>query len=132
MADGNGQQRISLSHDLLRAELAELELRLRDHLASRTSVTELERRMDDFQRRSVFRDGPLIDQFREYKGKVDHMSEYGLTQDGVERMIAEAFKGAETRGWTSRERSMGVVLFAITLVSFLLNIASLGPDLWGG
>ncbi len=56
MANGDDHGRISVSRDALRAELATMELRLVEKLATKQDVTALEARVDKLERRAEAQD----------------------------------------------------------------------------
>lgn len=55
-----------------------------------------------------------------------------LTSDSVGTMIGKALQDSSARGWSSKERAMYVIGFVFLCVNFVLGIAALGPDLFGG
>lgn len=102
------QERISISRDALRAELAELELRLIDKLASKSEVEKLARRVEILEDRTT--------------GLKDRKI---LTTNDVDSAIAAALQKQEARGWTSRERWFGVVVLFITVATFAIQLRGL-------
>lgn len=48
-----------------------------------------------------------------------------LSPEAVRAIIAKALQDSQARGWTGRERAMGVVLFLMTVCTFALNIYAL-------
>jgi hypothetical protein len=53
--------------------------------------------------------------------RVDAVEARLLTKEKVAEMIGEALRVSEARGWTSRERLMGVGVFLIALATLLLS-----------
>lgn len=100
-----GEERVSVSRDALRAELAELELRLIEKLASKSEVEMLKQRVEKLENLAA----PLKEK------KI-------LTVTEVDEAIAQALQKKEARGWTSRERAIGVVLFCITVATFAIQL----------
>jgi hypothetical protein len=47
-----------------------------------------------------------------------------LSREAIREMIVESLRESDARGWTTRERFIGLVLFLITAASFFLNVAS--------
>lgn len=58
--------------------------------------------------------------------RVQLISDEALTIDNVKEIIAQALQDSAARGWTNRERLMGIVLFLVTLASFVLNLLASG------
>lgn len=99
--------RITVSRDALRADLAEMELRLRVyfdsqlvHKADAGMVAELALRVDGLDR------GDFTDVHR--RALTDFVE--GVTQQRIDR------------GWTARERLLGVVSIAIAVLAFGLSV----------
>ena len=88
-----------ITRDTLRAELSALELRVLERFATREDVTRL-------------------------RDEVAQIRREALTAANVKDLISEVMRESETRGWSTRERMMGVVLFLVTIASFLLNLLS--------
>lgn len=109
------EERISISRDALRAELAELELRLIEKLASKVDVDMLRKRVEVLEEKAVRRDGP---EFRQVKDQLQK----ALTPHDVDDAIASTLQKQEARGWTARERWFGVTLFAISVASFVIQL----------
>lgn len=99
--------RITVSRDALRADLAEMELRLRLYFDERLStkadaVTQvrLESQMADMRR------GEFTDAFRR--------SIVSIVEDTQEELT--------DRGWTRRERMIGVIAMILAIVSFAFTV----------
>ena len=117
----NGE-RISISRDALRAELAELELRLIDKLASKIDVEKLAGRVDVLERNALRRDDA---DFRRVNQEVVELKNKALTPNDIDASVANALQNKEARGWTNRERWIGVALFLITVSTFALQLRGL-------
>jgi hypothetical protein len=102
------QERVSVSRDALRAELAELELRLIEKLASKSEVEMLKSRVEKLEE--------LASPLKEKKI---------LTVNEVEEAISAALQSKEARGWTTRERYIGVLLFMVTIATFAIQLRGL-------
>jgi hypothetical protein len=50
----------------------------------------------------------------------------------VKELIGMAMQDSKARGWTSKERAMGVAIFVFGAVNFFIGLLALGPDLIGG
>lgn len=112
-------ERISISRDSLRAELAELELRLVDKLASRSELEKLAARVVILESSALKRNDI---EFRMFHDMVEQLSKRALTAGDVDAAIADALQSKEARGWTNRERWFGVILFGITVATFALQV----------
>lgn len=55
-----------------------------------------------------------------------------LSPEKVKEMIGVAMQDSKARGWTSKERAMGVAIFAFGAINFFIGILALGPDIFGG
>jgi hypothetical protein len=55
-----------------------------------------------------------------------------LSPEKVKEMIGLAMQDSEARGWTSRERLMGLAIFVFTAINFMVGLLALGPDVFGG
>ncbi len=75
-----------------------------------------------------------VDQGRvdKLEAKYAELQRATLTSDSVDTMIAKAMQSANARGWTQKERLMGVFGFIFLSINFLLGLLALGPDLFGG
>lgn len=58
----------------------------------------------------------------ELRTQMSALKESVLTADSVAQLINKALNKAEARGWTARERRMGVGLFIMTLASVALQV----------
>lgn len=119
------EERISISRDALRAELSQLELRLVQSLASKSEVERLVTRVENLEERTVKREGPLMDQLREHEKTIKNIREHALTVQDVNEVIAESLKSNDARGWSTKERGIQVVLFLITVATFLVTVRGL-------
>jgi len=63
---------------------------------------------------------------------VEDVREALLSPEKVKEMIGVAMQDSQARGWTNRERWMGLAIFAFTAVNFVVGLLALGPDLFGG
>lgn len=113
------QERISISRDALRAELAELELRLIDKLAAKIDVDKLARRVDRLEAQAIKRDD--VD-YKRTVSEIEQVKESALTETDINQAIADALQHREARGWTARERWFGVALFVITVATFAIQV----------
>jgi hypothetical protein len=50
----------------------------------------------------------------------------------VKDMIGMAMQDSQARGWTNKERWMGVAIFAFGMINFFIGLLALGPDVFGG
>jgi hypothetical protein len=50
----------------------------------------------------------------------------------VKDLITTAMQDSSARGWTNKERWMGVAIFVFGGVNFVVGLLALGPDLIGG
>lgn len=107
MSSHDEPTRITVSRDALRADLAEMELRLRLYFDERLStkadaVTQvrLESQMADLRR------GEFTDAFRR--------SVVSIVEDAQEELT--------DRGWTRRERMIGVIAMVLAVVSFAFTV----------
>lgn len=121
MAGENGE-RISISRDALRAELAELELRLIDKLAAKIDVERLAGRVDTLEKNALRRDDT---EYSRLKIELDLVKQKALAPKDIDTAVANALQNKEARGWTNRERWIGVVLFLITVSTFVLQVRGL-------
>lgn len=113
------EERISISRDALRAELAELELRLVDKLASKIDVDKLVRRVDLLEAQALKRDDA---DFRRTIKEVELVKKNALTEGDIDKAISNALHNREARGWTARERWFGAILFAISVATFAVQL----------
>lgn len=108
MADGDGNgRRITVSEETLRLALSEMELRLRiyfdgqlQHKAERNDLTELARKLDALDR-----------------GDFTPVHERALEAFIEQRAAVEA-----DRGWTKRERVMGVIAILLSILTLIGSI----------
>ena len=112
MAD---EQRISVSRETLRAELAEMELRLIEKLASREQVAALEARLVLLERAALVKGGPVDE-------KVNRLVQ--ITKSNAELAEFVDARILENSGevWTKRDRLVASVLAIIAVVTFLINV----------
>lgn len=123
MAPGNGEDRISISHATLRAELAELELRLTKALAQAVGakadlslVTSLELRVGALEREAVRQDDPL----RRQVSALTRGEFPAAVERTVEDMIESTLVAHTDKGWTARERVFGVLAIIVAVLSLAL------------
>jgi hypothetical protein len=95
----NGSGNDPVSRTELKLELAELVLRLQESFVSRSHFTRVEEELQQQRLRA-------------------------LSREAIREMIVESLRESDARGWTTRERFIGMVLFLITAASFVLNVAS--------
>jgi hypothetical protein len=110
MSDSN--ERISISHSTLRAELAEMELRLRVWIA-----TELEKKATSVE----------VSDLRVRVGALEMM----ITDPRIREMIVSQIElsGAreDAKRWTPRQRGLAILLALLSVSTF---ITSLQPWTW--
>lgn len=108
-------ERISVSREMLRADLAEMELRLIEKLASRESVAAIDARLQIVERTALFRGGPVDDQVKKNTA--------ALKSDAELNDMIDAKMDLQTgKSWTSRDRVVAFVLAVIALATFLINL----------
>ena len=108
-------QRISVSREMLRADLAEMKLDLIEKLASREQVAGIDARLGIVERTALFQGGPVDQAVKKNIEAI--LSEAELT-DLVDARIAVA----SGKTWTSRDRLVAAVLALIAVSTFLLNV----------
>jgi hypothetical protein len=134
MANGESgytvKEMLSLLEANLSSRLDRIEAKL-DTKANERDLQELEKsvaqhahlisviREEQAQRRG------LINRFERVETRMKEMDTAALKADGVKEIIRGMLQDSETRGWTTRERMMGVAIFCITMASFALNIWAL-------
>lgn len=123
MANGSGEDRISISHATLRAELAELELRLATRITEGLSqkadvshVTSLELRLATLERDAVRQDDPLRRRMSELARGELPVAVRSATND----LIEAALVAHTDKGWTARERAFGVIAIIVAVLSLAL------------
>lgn len=93
--DGNGNGRISVSRDALRAELAEMELRLRAYFDTQLA------------------------------NKVDQSALQGDNQRRwTEDIVYQVLDAHERRGWTRRERGLALLNICMTVAMLVLSVVA--------
>lgn len=101
-------ERITVSRDALRADLAEMELRLRifledrlNHKADQIDVTELALKLDKFEQ-----------------------GEFTVAQTrSIEEVINGRMSSKDDKSWTNRERIMGVVSLLTAISMLIISVA---------
>lgn len=63
---------------------------------------------------------------------VEDLREALLSSEKVKEIVNDAMRDSDARGWTNKERLMGIVIFAFGVINFFVGILALGPDLLGG
>lgn len=116
MADETTPNRINVSRDALRADLAEMELRLRvyfdnqlQHKADKSELAGLIVRVNDLEKSRQARD----------RGDFTHAQSRAIASLAQEQADLRT-----DRGWTSRERAFAVVGLFITLSALALSAFS--------
>ena len=120
--DTNG--RVSISRDTLRAELAELELRLIDKLARKETVDRVIARMEDNEHEIAENSGLRIHEFPRLVKRIETIEATLTTPERVADIVDQALDSSNKKGWTTRERVMQVALVVISLASVILNFAT--------
>ncbi len=128
--------RVSLSREVLRAELAEMELRLRIWIASeleeKASATEVEKLRGEFHERVAWADGliPLRDRliaehevmWKERENAIGGQFTLGQ-QTKMREIIQQVYDAQEQSGFTKRERYFAIItvlfLTAVPIINFL-------------
>lgn len=107
---------------------------LREDLTSRLNRIEdkLERKADDARLDRV--DQRLLKVENNYVriNAIEEIENAILSPEKVKEMIGVAMQDSKARGWTSKERYMGVAIFIFGAINFFIGILALGPDLFGG
>lgn len=128
----NGPDRISISRDALRADLAELELRIREFVtgalalkADSATVIQLIKDFGELRSRVVLKDGPLMEEFQAHTQSLRKLGE-GEFSAPQKRAIKEIMEGELQEhtdiGWTNRQRVMAVSTLFITVVVSAIGI----------
>jgi hypothetical protein len=71
-------------------------------------------------------------EFEELKKEVEYLESNLITTDKVRDIIRSSTSDAETKGWTRRERRIGVILFLVALATLGLGVVSLIVNLTNG
>jgi len=108
-------ERISVSREMLRADLAELKLDLLEKLASRESVAAIDARLGIVERSALYRGGPVDEDVKRIKTLLKSEAE-------LNEMIDEKLDIASGKSWTNRDRLVAGVLAAIAVITFLINV----------
>lgn len=107
---------ITVSRDALRADLAEMELRLRVYFDE-----QLKHKAD-------------IATVVEHGLKIDNWSKGEFTpamNRAIEELVGEMLTSRTDRGWSMRERWFGMAMIMVTILSFTLALVLAGHQ-WGG
>jgi len=108
-------ERISVSREALRAELAEMELRLIEKLASREQVAALEARLTILERVALVKGGEVETSVNRLKQVVKNDAELNQFLDGkLDERSGQA--------WSTRDRAVAAMLALIAVCTFLINI----------
>lgn len=131
--------RVSISREVLRAELAEMELRLRiwisAELEEKASAVELAELKGEFAAKAAWADGlmPLRDNYIKQLEQVvawRDSAQAGRFTEAQQAAIAMTAKNVlqqhENAGWTKRERMFAFVAITCTLIVSAINIAEAG------
>jgi hypothetical protein len=125
---GNGNNdRISVSRDALRADLAEMELRLREWIAKQletkadeTIVLAMANQMTDLRARAVFQDGPLAQAINDNTKEIRKFAEGNFTEAQKRALHEIVEKSMTTHAgsiWTGRSRIVMIAMAVMTLFS---------------
>ena len=108
-------ERISVSREMLRADLAEMELRLIEKLASRESVAAIDARLQLLEKAALVKGGPVDDQVKRLVVMMKSDAE-------LNDMIDNKLDLESGKSWTSRDRVVALFLAAIAIATFLINL----------
>lgn len=108
-------ERISVSRETLRAELAEMELRLIEKLASREQVAAIEARLGIVEKTALYRGGPVDMQVQRNTANLKSNAELAeFVQNEMDERSGQA--------WSSRDRLVAALLAIIAVATFLINV----------
>lgn len=133
MAEENGaSNRISVSRDALRAELAEMELRLRSWLTEQLSgkadmemVIKLERDFDLLQKTALLQEGPLTKEVANHEAAINKLNDGIFTKSqklAISEIVKDTLKVETDQTWTSKERRFALFGVLISVGSLLASI----------
>ena len=108
-------ERISVSREALRAELAEMELRLIEKLASREQVAALEARLGIVEKSALYRGGPV-------DAAVQRLTRDLKSNAELDQFVNEIIDERSGQTWSSRDRLVAAVLAVIAVATFLINV----------
>jgi hypothetical protein len=124
--------RINVSRDALRADLAEMELRLRTWIdtqlntkADSTALVALNQKVADLNAKAVMRDGPLMQDIRRYESDMRSLSEGNFTdaQKRALQLLMDAnLKDHTDSGWTMRQRYIAVAALFVSIAAIIASI----------
>jgi hypothetical protein len=100
---------------MLRADLAEMELRLIEKLASRESVAAIDARLQLLEKAALVKGGPVDDQ-------VKRLAIMMKSEAELNEMIDDKLDLESGKSWTSRDRVVAFILAAIAIATFLVNL----------
>lgn len=132
MASEENQQRVSVSRDTLRAELAEMELRLRTYfaevLALKADSIVVNKLQNDFtllQKTALLQEGPIARQVASHEQSLRRLEDGEFTKSielAVGGMIASQLAKKDSVGWTARERKIAITGLLLTGISVVTTI----------
>ena len=124
--------RITISRDALRADLAEMELRLRtwiggqlEQKANVTDLARLQNQVTEIAAKVVYREGPLMDDIRAYEENMRSFSRGDFTdaqKRAFNQIIDANLKEHTDTGWTMRQRYIAVAALLVSVVAVISSI----------
>lgn len=108
-------ERITVSREALRAELAEMELRLIEKLASREQVAAVEARLAILEKTALVKGGPVDE-------KVTRLTQLVKSNAELNEFLDEKLDERSGQAWTTRDRAVAAMLACIAVATFLINI----------
>jgi len=132
----NGEQSYTVKEMLamfqlqMNTRLDKIESKL-DEKASMSDIREAESRLAKLEQETVTQ-AVDRDKLERLEKNVQDLVSVAVNPEKVKSIVADAFDESEQRGWTKRERLIGVAVGCITILNTLLSILALGPDLFGG
>lgn len=128
----DGPERLSISRDALRADLAEMELRLRtwigtqlEQKADAEDVVRIQAQVTELAAKVVYREGPLMNDIRTYEENMRSFSRGDFTEAqkrAFNQIIDANLKEHTDTGWTQRQRYIAVVALLVSMVAVISSI----------
>jgi hypothetical protein len=112
----------------------DLILSMRTELSERLSriETKMDTKADEARVERLDRRLTSIEQQFVREQDLNELRAMVTSPEKVKDLIGTAMQDSQARGWTSKERAMGVAIFVFALVNFFIGLLALGPDLFGG
>lgn len=117
------KEMLALMEETFNRRFDKLEQKM-DQSVTRAEWVDISSRVTKLEVEGLRREGPVADTIKRVEQDIDKLKDDALSPLAVKEMIGLALQDSSARGWTNRERYLGIVVVSVSLLTFAINVIS--------